>query len=135
MCVVGRWVSTVGSLAQPLNGGTITLTGGGGTLIVYNRDGSYSANFSRTRPYVGREEGGRTVSLSVSGATAGTFTALAAQLSLSDSHTTLEVTLRVNGKVVSTAHPSSTTSSGYTCRTGHLILTSGGLSTGYVTAR
>lgn len=133
-CVVGRWVSTVGSLPEQVNGATVTLTGGGGTLIVYERNGSYSADFSRTRPYVRRATGSPVVSLSVSGATAGTFTALAAQLSLSDTRTTLEVRLRVNGKLISTVHPSSTTSSGYTCKPGHLTLTSGSFSTDYVTA-
>lgn len=133
-CVVGRWVSTVGEQPQTVGTETIVLKGGGGTVISLNHDGSYSADFSATRPYVGTDSQKRAVSLSVSGATSGTFTAQASSLSLVDTQTTLEVTLRVDGKVVSRVHPPGATSPDYTCTAGHLTLTSGGFSTGYVPA-
>ena len=132
-CVVGRWTSTVGSLPQTFEGETVTLTGGGGTVISYAAGGAYAADFSHTSPYVGVSHGHR-IALAVTGSASGTFTAEANLLVLVDSRTSLVVTLTADGKVVSRSHPGPRSSASYTCSHSQLTLSSGGFATRYVPA-
>jgi hypothetical protein len=132
-CIVGRWKSTVGTLPETLQGASVTATGGGGTVLTFNADGSYSGDFAKTLPYIATASGGHRISVLATGAVAGSFTTVGGVLSLADTQTTLTVTTRVDGMVTSSQAASSTSSAGYTCTAGSaLVLSSGAYSTAYV---
>ncbi len=131
-CVVGAWRSTVGMLPELYHGGPVTVTGGGGVVLRYDADGSYTGDFSKAQPYTATTSDGHKLSVLATGMVAGSFTAAAGELTLSDTQTTLTVTERVDGSVISSEAASSTSSAGYTCVPGHLTLSSGGLATQYL---
>jgi hypothetical protein len=132
-CIVGTWKSTVGMLPQTFHGESVTATGGGGTLLTYNADGSYSGDFAKSQPYTATTSDGHHIAVSASGAVAGSFTTVAGELSLADTQTTLTVTVRVDGSVTSSEAASSTSSAECSCGgAGDLTLSSGGFSTHYV---
>ena len=119
-------------LPQTDQGLTVTVTGGGGTVLTFNANGSYSGDFAKTQPYVATTPSGHRISVLATGAVIGSFTAVGGELSLVDSMTTLTVTDRVDGKITSSAAASSTSSAAYTCTAGsQLVLSSGGFATHY----
>jgi hypothetical protein len=132
-CIVGAWKSTVGMLPESYQGAAVTATGGGGTVLTFNADGSYSGDFAKTQPYIATTSGGHRISVLATGAVAGSFTTVGGELSLADTQTTLTVTERVDAKVTSSQAASSTSSAEYTCTAEtSLVLSSGGFSTRYV---
>jgi hypothetical protein len=133
-CVVGAWRSTVGMLPELYHGGPVTVTGGGGVVLKYNAEGSYTGDFSKAQPYTATTPDGHKLSVLATGMVAGSFTAAAGELTLSDTQTTLTVTERVDGTVISTAAASRTSSAEYMCAPGHLTLSSGGFATQYLPA-
>jgi hypothetical protein len=132
-CIVGTWRATVGMLPQTFEGAPVTATGGAGTVLTYNADGSYSGDFAKAQPYVATTSDGHRISVTATGSVVGTFTTIGGELNLTDSHTTLTVTVRVDGAVTSSAAASSTSSAEYTCTAGsHLTLSADGFATQYI---
>lgn len=130
-CVVGRWRALGGELPQQVDGASVTVTGGSGTVLTFGGGGSYSADFAESRPYTGKTAAGSPVSVTVDGLAAGTFTAQAGEINLVDSKTTLFVTVRAGGKVVAATHPSPTSSASYVCGSRVLTLGPPGAATRY----
>jgi molecular chaperone DnaK len=132
-CIVGTWRSTIGMLPEPYQGATVTVVGGGGVVLTYNPNGTYSGDFANAQPYTATTSDGHRIALVATGSVAGTFTTIGGELSLVDSQTILAVTTTIDGHMTSSAAASSTTSAEYTCTVGGpLTLSSGGFSTHYV---
>jgi hypothetical protein len=120
-------------LPETYHGATVTVVGGGGVVLTYNANGSYSGDFANAQPYTATTSDGHRIALVATGSVAGTFTTTSGELRLADTQTTLTVTTTVDGKVTSSAAASSTTSAEYACTVGGaLTLSSGGVSAQYV---